>query len=50
MFEKHAGLFHKRMQVVYGHKVCLSFGQSGVVLQAEILRAIRLTPRWPCRR
>jgi hypothetical protein len=24
--------------VVYGHKVCLSFGKSGIVLAAEITR------------
>ena len=38
LFETHADLLCKRKQIVYGHKVCLSFGRSGVVLQAEILR------------
>lgn len=38
LFESHAGLLCKRNQVMYGHKVCLSFGHRGVVLQTEILR------------
>lgn len=38
MFETHADLLAKRKQVRFGHKVCVSFGKSGVVLYADILR------------
>lgn len=43
--EKTVSLFHpevdilcKRKKVVYGHKLCLSFGQSGLVLAATVLQ------------
>jgi transposase, IS5 family len=43
--EKTVSLFHpevdilcKRQKVVYGHKLCLSFGQSGLVLAAKVLQ------------
>jgi IS5 family transposase len=38
MFETHTDILRKRDLVVYGHKVCLSFGKTGLVLAAEILR------------
>ena len=38
MFETHADTLCKRDQVLFGHKVCVSFGKTGVVLAAEILR------------
>jgi IS5 family transposase len=38
MFETHADILSKRRQVVYGHKVLVSFGKSGVVLAADVLR------------
>jgi IS5 family transposase len=38
MFETHVDTLRKRDQVVFGHKVCLSFGKTGVVLAADILR------------
>ena len=38
LFELHADILTKRDEVTYGHKVCLSFGKSGVVLAADILR------------
>lgn len=38
MFETHADILSKRNQVVYGHKVWVSFGKSGVVLAADIVR------------
>lgn len=38
MFETHADLLSKRNQVVFGHKVLLSFGKSGVVLGIKVLR------------
>jgi IS5 family transposase len=38
LFEGHADILTKRLQEVYGHKVCLSFGRTGVVLAAEVLR------------
>ncbi len=38
MFETHADILSKRNQVVFGHKVLVSFGKSGVVLGAQILR------------
>jgi IS5 family transposase len=38
LFERHADILTKRDEVVYGHKVCLTFGKTGVVLAAEILR------------
>lgn len=38
LFETHADILRKRQQVVYGHKVCLSFGKTGLVLAADILR------------
>ncbi len=37
MFETHTDILSKRNQVVFGHKVWLSFGKSGVVLAADIL-------------
>lgn len=38
LFEMHADILRKREEVVYGHKVVLSFGKSGVVLAAQVLR------------
>lgn len=38
LFETHADILTKRNAVTYGHKVCLSFGKTGVVLGAEVLR------------
>jgi IS5 family transposase len=38
MFERHFDTLRKRDQVDYGHKVCLSFGKTGVVLAVDILR------------
>lgn len=38
MFETHTDVLCKRDQVLYGHKVCVSFGRSGVVLAAQVLR------------
>ncbi len=38
LFETHADILRKREQVVYGHKVSLSFGKTGVVLAAQVLR------------
>ncbi len=38
IFEPHADILCKRNSVVYGHKVCLSFGKTGLVLAAEVLR------------
>lgn len=38
MFEAHADMLCKRNQVCFGHKVCLAFGKTGVVLAADILR------------
>lgn len=38
MFETHTDILRKREQVMYGHKLCVSFGKSGVVLAAQILR------------
>lgn len=38
LFEMHADILRKRERVVYGHKVCVSFGKSGVVLSAQITR------------
>ena len=38
LFESHADILRKRDQVVYGHKVSLSFGKTGVVLAAQVLR------------
>lgn len=37
-FETHANILCKRDEVVYGHKVCLSFGKTGLVLGAQILQ------------
>lgn len=38
LFEAHADILCKRDEVVYGHKVSLSFGKTGVVLAAEVLQ------------
>ena len=38
MFEAHADMLCKRNQICFGHKVCLAFGKTGVVLAADILR------------
>lgn len=38
IFETHADILRKRDEVVYGHKVSLSFGKTGVVLAAQVLR------------
>jgi IS5 family transposase len=38
LFETHADILSKRQQVVYGHKISLSFGKTGVVLAAQVLR------------
>jgi IS5 family transposase len=38
MFETHADILTKRRQVVFGHKVWVCFGTSGVVLGADVLR------------
>jgi len=38
IFEPHTDILCKRNSVVYGHKVCLSFGKTGLVLAAEVLR------------
>lgn len=38
IFEPHTDILCKRNSVVYGHKVCLSFGRTGLVLAAEVLR------------
>ena len=38
LFETHADILTKRNEVTYGHKVCLSFGKTGVVLGAQVLR------------
>lgn len=38
LFETHADILTKRNEVTYGHKVCVAFGKSGVVLAADILR------------
>lgn len=38
IFEPHTDILCKRNTVVYGHKVCLSFGKTGLVLAAEVLR------------
>lgn len=38
LFETHADILRKRNQVVYGHKLCLSFGKTGLVLATEIVR------------
>ena len=38
LFEMHADILSKRQQVVYGHKILLSFGKTGVVLAAQVLR------------
>ena len=38
IFEPHTDILCKRSSVVYGHKVCLSFGKTGLVLAAEVLR------------
>jgi IS5 family transposase len=38
IFEPHTDILCKRNRVVYGHKVCLSFGKTGLVLAAEVLR------------
>ena len=38
MFEAHADMLCKRNQVCFGHKVCLAFGKTGVVLATDILR------------
>jgi IS5 family transposase len=38
IFEPHIDILCKRNSVVYGHKVCLSFGHTGLVLAAEVLR------------
>jgi IS5 family transposase len=38
MFETHADILRKRDEVVYGHKVSLSFGKTGVVLAAQVLQ------------
>ena len=38
IFETHADILRKREEVVYGHKVSLSFGKTGVVLAAQVLR------------
>lgn len=37
MFETHADTLRKRDQVLFGHKVLVAFGKSGVVLDAQIL-------------
>jgi IS5 family transposase len=37
-FETHADILRKRELVVYGHKLSLSFGKTGLVLAAQILR------------
>lgn len=36
-FELHADILRKRDEVVYGHKVSLSFGKTAVVLAAQVL-------------
>ena len=38
IFEQHIDILCERNSVVYGHKVCLSFGRTGLVLEAEVLR------------
>lgn len=38
LFETHADTLRKRDQVIFGHKVWVSFGKSGVVLAADVLR------------
>ena len=38
IFEPHIDILCKRNSIVYGHKVCLSFGRTGLVLAAEVLR------------
>ena len=38
LFETHADILTKRNEVTYGHKVCLSFGKTGLVLGAQVLR------------
>ena len=37
MFETHADTLRKREKVLFGHKVLVSFGKSGVVLCAQVL-------------
>lgn len=37
MFETHTDTLRKRVKVIFGHKVLVSFGKSGVVLWADVL-------------